>query len=618
MASGNFSVKSSNQYVAATAKWNAVKNIEGNYSLLNVELRASRTNSGYTTYGTGSGYFVIDGKKYTFNITSNQKITQNSNTLLGSVSNIKIPHNSDGNKNLTIEVYASIPGAGLTLGTTSKTVALDTIPRTTTPTFSPESVNLGESVTIKLLRASSNFTHTLKYKFGEQTGTLVTGAGVSHIWQVPLDFARQIPNSESGNCAITCETYNGNVLIGSKTAVLTLKVPDTMLPIITSINVSETTSGVAEKFGQYLKDVSKLQIEVAAEGVYGSTIKSYAINVLDIVYNGASVVTNTLTQAGEIVAAITVKDSRGRSITAEENIVVADYAAPMIKHFAVTRASTDGTLVHDGTCASCNSNFIIAPISNRNSRSYLVEYRRTDEDTWHRAISGSLYSFDGVLLSGEILDPNYSYYVRLTVSDYFGSTSASAEVGTSKPIWNARRDKKGFSLGKISEKQGFENDFVSWFYKKLYLMKEDESFVDVLQELLNLNQSVQKITTQKILWSGAYHMSASHTITLAEAISAQPNGIALVFSPYDSTNKKPQDYLFTHFFVSKGVVLNHNGKSTIVGNPTGTKDGKLWAKYLMISNTSITGHNDNTIGNTQYNGVYHNNAAYVLRYVIGL
>lgn len=470
MASGNFSVKSSNQYVAATAKWNAVKNIEGNYSLLNIELRASRTNSGYTTYGTGSGYFVINGKKYTFSITSSQKITQNSNTLLGSVSNIKIPHNSDGNKNLTIEVYASIPGAGLTLGTTSKTVALDTIPRATTPTFSPESVRLGESVTIKLLRASSNFTHTLKYKFGEQTGTLVTGAGVSHIWQVPLDFARQIPNSESGNCTITCDTYNGNVLIGSKAAVLTLEVPDTMLPVITSINVSETVAGVAEKFGQYLKDISKLQIEVAAEGVYGSSIKSYAISVLDIVYNGASIVTNTLTQAGEIVATITIKDSRGKSFTAEENIVVADYAAPMIKHFTVTRASADGTLAHDGTCASCNANFIIAPISNRNNRTYLVEYRRTGEETWHRAISGSLYSFDGVLLSGEILDPNYSYYVRLTVSDYFGSIAAEAEVGTSKPIWNARRDKKGFAFGKVAELEGFlEINFKTFFYKFIVL-----------------------------------------------------------------------------------------------------------------------------------------------------
>lgn len=614
MASGNFSIKSSNQYVAATAKWNAVKNIEGNYSLLGVELRASRTNSGYTTYGTGSGYFVINGKKYTFSITSSQKITQNSNTLLGSVSNIKIPHDSDGNKNLTIEVYASIPGAGLTLGTTSKTVALDTIPRATTPTFSPGSVSLGESVTIKLLRASSNFTHTLKYKFGEQTGTLVTGAGVSHIWQVPLDFARQIPNSESGNCTITCETYNGNVLIGSKSTLLTLEVPDTMLPIITSINVSETTPGVTEKFGQYLKDISKLQIEVDAEGVYGSSIKSYAISVLDIVYNGASIVTNTLTQAGEIVATITIKDSRGKSFTAEENIVVADYAAPMIKHFTVTRASASGALVHDGTCASCNANFIIAPISNRNSRTYLVEYRRTDEDTWHRAISGSLYSFDGTLLSGEILDPNYSYYVRLTVADYFGSITAEAEVGTSKPIWNARRDKKGFSLGKISEKQGFENDFVSWFYKELYLMKEDESFVDVLQELLNLNQSVQKITTQKILWSGAYYMSGSHVITLSEAISTQSNGIVLVFSAY--ANNEAKNYDFNSFFVSKHMIKNHNGNGHDFFMTSANLD-RISNKYLIISDTQIKGVDTNTVTFTN-SGITINNMNYVLRYVIGV
>ena len=58
--SGNFSGKTSNQYVKPTVYWWAVQNIEGNFSDVTGELRDSRTNTGYTTEGNFSGALYID------------------------------------------------------------------------------------------------------------------------------------------------------------------------------------------------------------------------------------------------------------------------------------------------------------------------------------------------------------------------------------------------------------------------------------------------------------------------------------------------------------------------------------------------------------------------------
>lgn len=608
MASGKFSVASSNQYITATAKWSSQKNTEGNYSVLSVELRASRTNSGYTTYGTGSGYIVVNGTKHSFNISSDQKITQNSNTLLGSVSKIKIPHNSDGTKELTIKVYATIPGAGLTIGESSGKITLDKIPRATTPTLSAEAVDMGNTVTINMARVSSSYTHALKYEFGGESGTLATNVGVSYTWDIPRELASQIPKSDSGICTITCSTYSGSVLIGTKTVKLTLSVPADMIPTITDVVLSDSTENVYAQFRQYLKDVSRLRIQTTAKGVCGSTISTISVKVLGITYNGSNVLTNVLTQAGEVVVLITVKDSRGRTLSLEKMITVTDYCVPMIELFTVTRATREGVVKSDGSCISCRVKFSITELNGLNAKQYKVEYRQTDESKWHTVLSGSVYTLDDTLLTEELFDPSYSYYIRLTVSDYFKSVpSVEIETGTGKPVWNIRSDKKGLAFGKVSEKQGFENDFTSWFYKELYVAKEDGTFLNVLDELLSMR-------LQKVLWSGSYQMDASQSISLVEKVSQQLHGIIVVFSAYRDGAVK--DYEFSSHYIPKSLVSAKEGKghSFLMHS---TAFGHVAAKYLYIADGSISGNADNKKNGTA-NGITYDNSDYVLRYVYGI
>ena len=110
-----------------------------------------------------------------------------------------------------------------------------------------------------------------------------------------------------------------------------------------------------------------------------------------------------------------------------------------------------------------------------------------------------------------------------------------------------------------------------------------------------------------VLWSGAYQMNASQTITLTKPISEQPNGIILVFSLYrDGT--AVDDSVCT-FFVSKKEVelMPDAGHSFFLLMDSSLS--VMGAKYLNISDTELKGNETNATTT---------NASFVLRYVLGV
>ena len=119
----------------------------------------------------------------------------------------------------------------------------------------------------------------------------------------------------------------------------------------------------------------------------------------------------------------------------------------------------------------------------------------------------------------------------------------------------------------------------------------------------------------KVLWSGAYWPSASHTCTFSSAVSAQPHGILLVFSAY--VDGAAANYRFHCFYVPKQVVASHNNGGhcfTMVSSLAAS----VATKYIYITNTNLKGHDDNTKTSTGSSGIKYTNNAYVLRYVIGV
>ena len=143
------------------------------------------------------------------------------------------------------------------------------------PTTSASSVNLGSTFTIYTNRQSSSTTHTITYSFGSATGTIGTNVGASVNWKPPLTLANQIPNATSGLCTITCSSYNGGTLTGTRTCTVTLNVPATVVPSISAVTVEDTNATVVERIQAYVRLLSQLSVSITAAGSYGSTISSY-------------------------------------------------------------------------------------------------------------------------------------------------------------------------------------------------------------------------------------------------------------------------------------------------------------------------------------------------------
>lgn len=118
----------------------------------------------------------------------------------------------------------------------------------------------------------------------------------------------------------------------------------------------------------------------------------------------------------------------------------------------------------------------------------------------------------------------------------------------------------------------------------------------------------------KILWEGGMYMTASHKITLPEAISAQPTGIVLVFSRYD--NGAVSEHNYNSFFVHKAFVAAKPGVGSAFRMNT-VNFSVVCTKYLYINDATISGNDSNDDEGTG-SGVTYNNKAYVLRYVIGV
>lgn len=121
----------------------------------------------------------------------------------------------------------------------------------------------------------------------------------------------------------------------------------------------------------------------------------------------------------------------------------------------------------------------------------------------------------------------------------------------------------------------------------------------------------------KELWSGQSQMVANDTITLAEPIKDQATGVMLVFSASSG------DVSWNTFFVPKAMIdyYNGGGQSFLMVNNAGL--ATVGAKYLYITDTSITGHASNNAsvvgtGSVPASSIINNNSYYVLRYVFGV
>lgn len=274
--SSNFST--TNQYIKYRIETTInSQNLANNTSNVTVKVFCWRTNSGYETSGSGACYCNINGVDYSNSLSySKHKITENGIYLFSKT--LDIPHNADGTKTLNVSAY--ITHSQFSSDVNKANFKLTTIPRTSSVTCN--SFFIGDSTTININRASSSFTHTIKYVYGPLTGTIATKTTATSIgWTAPKeDFYSQIPNGTTGYGSIICETYSGNTLIGTATTNFNAYAKENESKPTVSATIVDTNADTVALTGdstKLIKYLSKPKVTVTATSKYSSSIKSRKI-----------------------------------------------------------------------------------------------------------------------------------------------------------------------------------------------------------------------------------------------------------------------------------------------------------------------------------------------------
>ena len=327
------------------------------------------------------------------------------------------------------------------------------------PSVSSSSVNMGSAVTISTNRVSTSTTHTLLYSFGNNSGTIATNVGDSYAWTPPLSLASQIPSATSGICTITCQSYNGGTLTGTRTCTLTLNVPATVVPAISSVTVTDTNATVVEKIGSFVKLLSTLSVSITAAGAYGSTITSYRTSLDGVSYTTASfTASKRLSSAGDMTMTVVVTDSRGRTATYSTTFTVLDYSYPSIRQFKAERCNSDGTATQvDGNKVRYSFQGGVAALGNKNALSCVVYYKLTSASAWTQAEAMAITSYDLSAtdkLLAQTYDPLASYDLKVRLSDYFYYVEQAVSIGTKGVIMDILSDGTGIAFGKVAEESG--------------------------------------------------------------------------------------------------------------------------------------------------------------------
>lgn len=459
------------------------QSVANNTSSVTVKVQLVSTGSSYTINSTASksGSLTINGTKYTFSFTAGLSGNQTKTIFTKPVT---IAHNADGTKTCS---FSATCGINVTLSgtyygnvTASGSGTFDTIARASSisSVTSSVSVNGTNEVTVNITRAASSFTHTVVFSFGSYSKT-TTGVGTSTSYAIPTSWLNAMPNATSGTAKVTVTTYSGSTKIGSAVSKsFTLTVPSTVVPSISAVTLSEAVSGLSAQFGGYVQNKSKLAVKITAAGAYSSTIKAYKTTIQGANYTAASFTSGILKNSGTSTVTITVTDSRGRTASTTRSLTVIAYAPPKINTFTAIRADGLGNANDSGTMALVRVKFSVSAVNNKNAKSYVVEYRPKASDTWEQAQDGSVYAFDSNMLLNIGLDTDTSYDLRLTLTDFFGSTTASTDVATAFTLMDFNASGKGLAFGKVSEEEnGMEIDMPLSIQQYVYMggrQKNDE------------------------------------------------------------------------------------------------------------------------------------------------
>lgn len=436
-------------------------NVDGNYDLWTATLTKYykwNINSNATKYGSmwANGVLLWSG---------GVTIGGSGTKTLATVTNIKIPHDSNGGKHFDFsfsqELKVTLSGNYVGSVSASGGIDCDVIPRATKPYCSPASVYFGNSVTIKTPRASSDFGHVITYSFYDKTEQIADNQWNDEFkWTVPTSLINKMPNASQFHICFRVDTYSrSGKFIGSNYCNLDVVLPSGYGPTVTGITYTNEDTAIASRFGAstIIQGVSKVKCNVSATAKNGATITYYNNEIDGQLIPGPNsfFTTQPLQSSGTVVLKSTVTDSRGQKATLSKNISVTEWHSPTVKNVTAQRWNVSTNKADDdGTAVKITYSFSVAPVASKNDKTVMIQYK--NGETWTTLVTYTdSYSGENkvYISSNGKFSADNAYSFRVLVKDYFTTdgVAAYAAIAPSFKLLDFSADGRGIGVGGKAE-----------------------------------------------------------------------------------------------------------------------------------------------------------------------
>lgn len=440
--SGSFYGSTSNGAIKPKISWSAQENIQGNYSDVTAKLSYSRTDS-YTTYGHWEGSLTINGSQKTVS-GKYVEITKNSNTVT-ITHTVRVPHNDDGTKTITISAAGSIPDTTLAKTTISGKVKLTAIPRAAS--IAAADADIGSVAVVTIGKKSDSYTYTVAYRFGSLTGYLSEN-GLSDTpvfltaaclpFPVPEDFYYEIPDKATDSCILTCTTWLDDTAVGEpqQTSFAVRANPDRCGPLLTATvtDINPDTLALTGDAEMLVRYVSTALCTMEAQAQYGASITEQWIGD-QLAEGGNAELGNVQADTVRFLA----RDSRGYTAQQILSLRLVPYFVPMIRLNAARIDATSGNVKFTAQGSFYSGSFGAAD----NFLQVRCQVNGGEWITLAPDIDGDAFFCEGVLTG---LDYTQSHRIALEVSDTLNKVMTDVVINPGIPTFDWGRDDFAFNV----------------------------------------------------------------------------------------------------------------------------------------------------------------------------
>ncbi len=390
----------------------------------------------------------------------------------------------------TYQVSASAKSVANNVIGTSQTISVTTTAKTlfTTSTYSAvvdenlDSIDISVKLADKFgsQQGQTTFRHDLTLTSSTLQSIelltkqqLVNGSNTVSLSSADISWIDSLIGS-SGSVTLTLVliTYNdqaGTIMYGTDNATITFTKVAPEAPIFSDFTYSDTnatTVAITNNNQILIKGYSNLAVyAVAAQGQHGATIVSYSAVFGENTGQSSSTTINlgTVKSSGTANIVTTATDSNGLTASVAKSATSIDYSKVTMGSLSLTRpAIVEGSPVDNHVYATVTipgsavsgsfSPIVISNVDKNDIVSVTYQYRQSDSLTWLNGsadISGYLVkngnTFTITNAQLQELSRDYSWFVRIIVSDKLSSNNSEGSILGDVPLMSFRSGKVGIN-----------------------------------------------------------------------------------------------------------------------------------------------------------------------------